>query len=165
MPSVLVTGAGRGIGLAICHRMSEAGWTVYATARSESALARLDQLHHVHAVPLDITDRTAIAALRCPGESRHPQPSLRRDRSGRRRSGSTDPALRSIHSRPSGRQRGGTPNGRACGLSTRTGSSTGTPAQRVALEHRKRSVRTSTVTDMNPRRPAHRRAIAQQLHL
>jgi hypothetical protein len=47
--------------------MSEAGWTVYATARSESALARLDQLHHVHAVPLDITDRTAIAALRCPG--------------------------------------------------------------------------------------------------
>ncbi|MFC0450224.1 SDR family oxidoreductase [Rhodococcus jostii] len=63
MPSVLVTGAGRGIGLAITHRMSEAGWTVYATARSESALARLDQLHRVHAVPLDITDRTAIAAL------------------------------------------------------------------------------------------------------
>jgi NAD(P)-dependent dehydrogenase (short-subunit alcohol dehydrogenase family) len=52
MPSVLVTGAGRGIGLAVTHRMSEAGWTVYATARSESALARLDQLHHVHAVPL-----------------------------------------------------------------------------------------------------------------
>ena len=63
MPSVLVTGAGRGIGLAITQRMSEAGWTVYATARSETALTRLDKLHNVHAVPLDITDRTAIATL------------------------------------------------------------------------------------------------------
>ncbi|NMN93923.1 SDR family oxidoreductase [Antrihabitans stalactiti] len=61
--TVLVTGAGRGIGLAITQRMSEAGWTVYATARSESALARLNAMTNVIGVPLDITDRDAIATL------------------------------------------------------------------------------------------------------
>lgn len=63
MPTVLVTGAGRGIGLAITEHMSGRGWTVYATARSDSALKRLDSLPNVHAIALDITDRTAIAAL------------------------------------------------------------------------------------------------------
>ena len=37
MPSVLVTGAGRGIGLAITERMSRRGWNV-STARSDAAL-------------------------------------------------------------------------------------------------------------------------------
>jgi NAD(P)-dependent dehydrogenase (short-subunit alcohol dehydrogenase family) len=63
MPSVLVTGAGRGIGLAITEHMSGQGWDVYATARSAAALQSLDRLPHVHAIPLDITDRAAIAAL------------------------------------------------------------------------------------------------------
>jgi Short-chain alcohol dehydrogenase of unknown specificity len=63
MPSVLVTGAGRGIGLAITERMSRRGWNVYATARSDAALHSLDRLPNVHAIALDITDRSAIAAL------------------------------------------------------------------------------------------------------
>jgi len=63
MPSVLVTGAGRGIGLAITQHMSERGWDVYATARSDADLERLDRLDRVHAVPLEITDRTSIAGL------------------------------------------------------------------------------------------------------
>jgi len=63
MPSVLVTGAGRGIGLAITEHMSQRGWDVYATARSDVALKSLDGLPNVHPVPLDITDRAAIAAL------------------------------------------------------------------------------------------------------
>jgi len=63
MPSVLVTGAGRGIGLAIAEHMSRRGWDVYATARSAEALGSLDRLPNVHAIPLDITDRAAIAAL------------------------------------------------------------------------------------------------------
>jgi NAD(P)-dependent dehydrogenase (short-subunit alcohol dehydrogenase family) len=63
MPSVLVTGAGRGIGLAITKQMSDRGWDVYATARSDAALHSLDGMPHVHAVALDITDRSAIAAL------------------------------------------------------------------------------------------------------
>lgn len=63
MPSVLVTGAGRGIGLAITEHLSGQGWDVYATARSDAALRGLDRLPHVHAVQLDITDRSAIADL------------------------------------------------------------------------------------------------------
>jgi NAD(P)-dependent dehydrogenase (short-subunit alcohol dehydrogenase family) len=63
MPSVLVTGAGRGIGLAITEHMSAKGWDVYATARSDAALRSLDRMPHVHAIPLDIIDRSAIAAL------------------------------------------------------------------------------------------------------
>jgi NAD(P)-dependent dehydrogenase (short-subunit alcohol dehydrogenase family) len=63
MPSVLVTGAGRGIGLAITEQMSRRGWDVCATARSDAALHSLDRLPNVHAIPLDITDRSAIAAL------------------------------------------------------------------------------------------------------
>jgi NAD(P)-dependent dehydrogenase (short-subunit alcohol dehydrogenase family) len=63
MPSVLVTGAGRGIGLAITEHMSSQGWVVYAAARSESALNRLDRLPNVHPIALDVTDRSAIATL------------------------------------------------------------------------------------------------------
>jgi NAD(P)-dependent dehydrogenase (short-subunit alcohol dehydrogenase family) len=63
MPSVLVTGAGRGIGLAITEHMSRRGWDVYATARSSDALQSLGRIPNVHAIPLDITDRAAIAAL------------------------------------------------------------------------------------------------------
>lgn len=63
MPSVLVTGAGRGIGLAITQHMSERGWDVYATARSDADLGRLNRLDRVHAIPLEITDRSAFAAL------------------------------------------------------------------------------------------------------
>lgn len=66
MPSVLVTGAGRGIGLAITQHMSRRGWDVYATARSDTALERLDSVQNVRAIALDITDRDAIAAL--PGQ-------------------------------------------------------------------------------------------------
>jgi NADP-dependent 3-hydroxy acid dehydrogenase YdfG len=63
MPSVLVTGAGRGIGLAITEHMSSRGWDVDATARSDAALHSLGQRPHVHPVSLDVTDRSAIAAL------------------------------------------------------------------------------------------------------
>lgn len=63
MPSVLVTGAGRGIGRAITEHLSRNGWEVYAAARSDATLQSLDRLPHVHAVPLEITDRAAIAAL------------------------------------------------------------------------------------------------------
>ena len=66
MPSVLVTGAGRGIGLAITRHMSRRGWDVYATARSDTALDRLDSVRNVRAIALDVTDRDAIAAL--PGQ-------------------------------------------------------------------------------------------------
>jgi hypothetical protein len=43
--------------------MSRRGWDVYATARSSDALQSLGRIPNVHAIPLDITDRAAIAAL------------------------------------------------------------------------------------------------------
>lgn len=64
MPSVLVTGAGRGIGLAITRHMSDRGWDVHATARSAADLRDLDRLPHVHPIQLDVTDRSAVADLR-----------------------------------------------------------------------------------------------------
>lgn len=63
MPSVLVTGASRGIGLAITRHMSAKGWEVYAGARSESALRELAALPGVRPTRLDITDRDSVAAL------------------------------------------------------------------------------------------------------
>ncbi|MEI5672656.1 MULTISPECIES: SDR family NAD(P)-dependent oxidoreductase [unclassified Nocardioides] len=38
MASVLVTGAGRGIGSSITRHLSSRGWEVYATARSTTAV-------------------------------------------------------------------------------------------------------------------------------
>ncbi|BBH17752.1 short-chain dehydrogenase/reductase [Nocardioides baekrokdamisoli] len=63
MPSVLVTGASRGIGLAITRHLSSHGWDVYATARSDADLRELGTLPGVHPVPLDITNRDAVARL------------------------------------------------------------------------------------------------------
>ena len=63
MPSVLVTGASRGIGLAITRHMSERGWDVHATARSAADLRDLERLPHVHPIQLDITARSALAGL------------------------------------------------------------------------------------------------------
>lgn len=63
MPSVLVTGANRGIGLAITRHLSARGWDVYATARSEGALRELATLPGVHPTRLDITDRASVSAL------------------------------------------------------------------------------------------------------
>ena len=60
-PSVLVTGAGRGIGRSITEHMSARGGEVYATARSADALKSLDRMPNVHAISLDITDRAAGA--------------------------------------------------------------------------------------------------------
>jgi NAD(P)-dependent dehydrogenase (short-subunit alcohol dehydrogenase family) len=63
MPSVLVTGASRGIGLAITRHMSARGWQVYAGARSDSALGELAGIPNVHPTRLEITDRDSVAAL------------------------------------------------------------------------------------------------------
>ncbi len=70
MPSVLITGAGRGIGEAIALRLADAGWTVFAGVRNDSSGDRLVvQADRITPVLLDITDETHIAALadRLPG--------------------------------------------------------------------------------------------------
>ncbi|WP_395672897.1 SDR family oxidoreductase [Phenylobacterium sp.] len=65
--TVLVTGANRGIGLALATHYSEQGWTVIATARSPDGapeLAALAAKHKAVVVErLDVTDLAGIRAL------------------------------------------------------------------------------------------------------
>lgn len=64
MPTVLVTGAGRGLGLEFARQYSLDGWRVIATARDPSSAESLRAFGpNVEIHRLDVTDRSAIAAL------------------------------------------------------------------------------------------------------
>lgn len=64
MPSVLVTGAGRGIGEAIALRLAGSGWTVLAGVRDDSSGDRLTaQDGRITPVRLDITNEAHLAGL------------------------------------------------------------------------------------------------------
>ena len=60
--AVLVTGASSGIGLKIAEKLSGSGFYVYATARKEADLARLDAMDNVSSVRLDVTAQEEINA-------------------------------------------------------------------------------------------------------
>lgn len=68
MPSILVTGASRGIGLEWCRQYAEAGWRVFATCRHPEAAAELRDLARgqprlsVHR--LDVTRAESVYAVR-----------------------------------------------------------------------------------------------------
>jgi NAD(P)-dependent dehydrogenase (short-subunit alcohol dehydrogenase family) len=65
MPTVLVTGAARGIGKAIVEHLASTGWDVVAGVRSEQdadAITKVDP-QRVSAVILDVTDADHIAKL------------------------------------------------------------------------------------------------------
>ena len=65
MPSVLVTGAGRGIGKAIVEHLAATGWDVIAGVRSQSDGAAVTELNpqRISAVILDVTNAEHLAAL------------------------------------------------------------------------------------------------------
>ncbi|MFL6765061.1 MAG: SDR family oxidoreductase [Sphingomicrobium sp.] len=60
MPTVLITGANRGIGLELARQYSQSGWDVIATARQSSP--ELDALG-VRIEPLDLSDAAAVASF------------------------------------------------------------------------------------------------------
>ena len=62
--SVLVTGAGRGIGRAISSRLAQSGWDVYAGVRTDAAAHELAaESDRITPVTLDVTDDEHIRAL------------------------------------------------------------------------------------------------------
>jgi NAD(P)-dependent dehydrogenase (short-subunit alcohol dehydrogenase family) len=68
VPSVLISGASRGIGKATSLRLARAGWTVYAGVRSdadgEALLAEAEGASGaIQPLPLDVTNGAQIAAL------------------------------------------------------------------------------------------------------
>jgi NAD(P)-dependent dehydrogenase (short-subunit alcohol dehydrogenase family) len=60
---VLVTGASSGLGLRITQMLSEKGYLVYAGARKEEDLKRLDAMENVESVRLDVTNKSDIDAV------------------------------------------------------------------------------------------------------
>ena len=65
MPTVLITGANRGLGLAFAQGYAARGWRTIAAIRGpiEGALAGLVEAHGVETVPLDLADFGSIDAL------------------------------------------------------------------------------------------------------
>jgi NAD(P)-dependent dehydrogenase (short-subunit alcohol dehydrogenase family) len=67
MPSVLVTGSNRGIGLEWCRQHAAAGWRVYASCRHPETADELHELARSHPQlsvhPLDVTQAESLAAL------------------------------------------------------------------------------------------------------
>jgi len=60
--AVLVTGASSGIGLNITKHLTKAGYYVYASARKEADLKRLDAMDNVSSVKFDVTKQDEIDA-------------------------------------------------------------------------------------------------------
>lgn len=66
-PTVLITGANRGLGFEFAKQYAARGWRVIATARQPSQAAALNALARenpaVEVVPLDVTDEVSVKAL------------------------------------------------------------------------------------------------------
>lgn len=67
MPTALITGASRGLGLALAEALADRGWTLLLDARDGDALADavtpLTARTRVHAIPGDVTDAAHRRAL------------------------------------------------------------------------------------------------------
>ena len=67
MPSVLITGANRGLGLEFARQYAADGWQVYASYRDLSSASKLRRLantseDNLRIMPLDVTDPSSVKA-------------------------------------------------------------------------------------------------------
>ena len=67
MPSVLIAGANRGLGLEFARQYAAKGWHVYAAYRDPSSVSELCRLadasdHKVWILALDVTDLSSVKA-------------------------------------------------------------------------------------------------------
>jgi NAD(P)-dependent dehydrogenase (short-subunit alcohol dehydrogenase family) len=67
MPTVLVTGANRGLGLEFVRQYADDGWLVYAACRAPKAAKELKELqvrheNRIHILQLDVTDAAGVEA-------------------------------------------------------------------------------------------------------
>ena len=64
MPTVLITGANRGIGLHLASQYAADGWKVIATCRDPAGASALNAIDgDVHTLGLEVTDDAAVASL------------------------------------------------------------------------------------------------------
>jgi len=63
MPTLLITGANRGIGLELTKRYAADGWTVIAACREPQSATALKAIRGVSVEALDVTDYTAVDKL------------------------------------------------------------------------------------------------------
>ena len=64
MPTILVTGASRGIGLEFCRQFAADGWTVIAACRTPAGADQLKAIAGVEAHALDVDDGDSVSALK-----------------------------------------------------------------------------------------------------
>ena len=63
MPTVLITGANRGLGLEFSRQYAADNWRVIATCRNPTLASKLIQIRgDITILPLDVTDFSAIEA-------------------------------------------------------------------------------------------------------
>jgi NAD(P)-dependent dehydrogenase (short-subunit alcohol dehydrogenase family) len=75
MPSALITGANRGLGLEFARQYLDDGWQVYAACRDPKSASELRRLadasdHKLRTIALDVTDTTSVKAAAAELEGR-----------------------------------------------------------------------------------------------
>ena len=75
MPSALITGANRGLGLEFARQYLAEGWRVYAACRDPESASELRRLadgsdHKLHIITLDVTESTSVKAAAAELEGR-----------------------------------------------------------------------------------------------
>jgi NAD(P)-dependent dehydrogenase (short-subunit alcohol dehydrogenase family) len=64
MPTILITGASRGIGLEFAQQFATDGWTVIAACRNPAGAEQLDAISGVEVHALDVDDGDSVSALK-----------------------------------------------------------------------------------------------------